>query len=233
MPAPVRAATIEILYEDDVLIAVNKPPGLVVHSGGAQRPDLQSRVREHLGREVVLFHRLDKDTSGVVLLGKQRSINSAMAHAFETKRIRKAYWAVVGGRWRPEWNRIETRILRGADDRWRNVVAGGREAISTCRLLVGDDTKSWIEVLPKTGRTHQVRLHCLAMGHPVLGDRVYGERAALPMALHAWRVDLRHPVTGAALRIRAAPPPFWETDWLAGLPLDASLRGLLAAAASG
>jgi len=72
-------------------------------------------------------------------------------------------------------------------------------------------------VLPKTGRTHQVRLHCLAMGCPVLGDTIYGEAAAQPLALHAWRVDLRHPVSGDALRLRATPPRYWEAEWLTGL----------------
>lgn len=228
MPASVHGAAIEVLYEDDVLIAVNKPAGLMVHRGrDSSRPDLESLMQERLGRAVVLFHRLDKDTTGVVLLGKQRSINAAMEQAFEKKRIRKTYWAVVAGRWRSEWSRVETQIARGPDGRWRNVVAGGRLAISTCRLLSATDTKSWIEVLPKTGRTHQVRLHCLAMGHPILGDRIYGERTELPMALHACRVDLRHPVTGAPLRIRAAPPSYWEGEWLVGLTIDPRLRPLL------
>lgn len=210
---------IEIVYEDDHLIAVNKPPDLIVHqSRQSDRPDLQQLLENRLGRELVLFHRLDRDTTGVVLLGKKRSINAAMAAKFEQKRIRKAYWAVVGGRWRPEWNRIETRIERAEGARYANVVAGGRQAISTCRVLGATEEKSWIEVLPKTGRTHQVRLHCLAMGHPILGDRLYGERAEVPIALHARRVDLAHPVSGEALRIQAAPPSYWQEHWLVGLP---------------
>jgi RluA family pseudouridine synthase len=219
---------IEILYEDDALVAVNKPANLTIHCGRHERgANLQQLVEERLGREVVLFHRLDRDTTGVVLLGKKRSINAPMAALFEQKRIRKAYWAVVAGRWRPDWNRIETELARGQNGRWSNVVAGGRRAVSTARLLAATDEKSWIEVLPKTGRTHQVRLHCLAMGHPVLGDRTYGERAEVPMALHAWRVDLRHPVSGAPLSIRATPPPYWSAHWLTGLQIDDLLRRLL------
>jgi RluA family pseudouridine synthase len=219
---------IDILYEDDALVAVNKPAGLLVHPARASdRPSLQELMEERLGRELVLFHRLDKDTTGIVLLGKRRSINTAMSAAFADKRIRKAYWAVVAGRWKPEWNRIETQIARAEDGRYRNVVAGGRVAISTCRLLSAADDKSWIEVLPKTGRTHQVRLHCLAMGHPILGDRIYGERSETPHALHAWRIDFRHPVSGAPVQIRAAAPPYWQTKWLAGLELRPADKRLI------
>lgn len=222
---------IEVLYEDEVLLAVNKPAGMVMHPGRSRAADLQTAVEEQIGREVIVFHRLDKDTTGVVLLGKRRSINAAMTQAFENKRIRKAYWAVVAGRWQPQWNRIETRIARGHDGRWRNVAAGGRHAVSTCRLLAVTDARSWIEILPKTGRTHQIRLHCVAMGHPVLGDRLYGERSEFPMALHAWRVDLRHPLTGMPLQVRAAPPAYWGKHWLAGLPVDPVLGSLISALA--
>jgi RluA family pseudouridine synthase len=219
---------VEILYEDDVLVAVNKPAGLLVHPGpDAGRPSLQKLMEERLGRELVLFHRLDKDTTGIVLLGKQRSINTEMASAFAQKRIRKAYWAVVAGRWKPEWNRIETQIARAEDGRYRNVVAGGRVAISTCRLLSASNEKSWIEVLPKTGRTHQVRLHCLALGHPILGDRIYGERSETPHALHAWRIDLRHPVSGEPVQIRAAAPSYWESEWLGELGIRAEYDSLV------
>jgi RluA family pseudouridine synthase len=219
---------IEILSEEEVLIAVNKPANLTIHSSqGRSGPNLQQLVEERLGREMILFHRLDRDTTGVVLLGKKRSITAAMAAMFERKRIRKAYWAVVVGRWKPEWNRIETEIARGSTGRWENVVAGGRPAVSTARVLAAADEKSWIEVLPKTGRTHQVRLHCFAMGHPILGDRVYGERGSVPMALHAWRVDLRHPLTGEPLQIRAQPPSYWRDHWLEGIQLSERLRELL------
>ena len=215
----VTPESLEILYEDDVLIAANKPPRTPVHGRpGGRRPDLLTLAEARSGRRLVLFHRLDIDTTGVVLLGKDRSINAAMTAAFAEKRIRKAYWAVVRGRWQPSWNRIETRIDRDGDARrFRNVVAGGRSAVSTCRLLDANDARSWIEVLPKTGRTHQVRLHCLAMGCPVLGDPIYGERTADPIALHAWRVDLRHPVHGHAVSIRAVPPEYWRGRWLDGL----------------
>lgn len=213
-----KAAPLEVLYEDDYMVAVNKPANLPIHSGRrVQFDDLQSAAQRQLGRGLILFHRLDADTTGVVLLGKNREINPQMAAMFAEKRIRKTYWAVVAGRWQPAWNRIETRIDYGPGKRYRNVIVGGREAISTFRLRVATDEKSWIEVLPKTGRTHQVRLHCLAMGCPVLGDKMYGEPAEVPMALHARRLDLRHPKTGEELAIVAEPPVYWRERWLVGL----------------
>lgn len=216
---------VEILYEDDVLVAVAKPPRMPVHGRpGGRRADLLTTLEAQLGRRLVLFHRLDIDTTGVVLLGKSRAINAAMTAMFAEKKVRKAYWAVVRGRWSRSWSRIETRIAPVPDSkRYRNVVVGGREALSSCRVLAATDEKSWIEVLPKTGRTHQVRLHCLAMGCPILGDKTYGEVGSEPIALHAWRVDLRHPTTGAPLSLRCPPPDYWRATWLRGLDADARL----------
>jgi RluA family pseudouridine synthase len=221
------AAEIPILYEDDVLLAVNKPPRLPAHSGAETGGNsLQGLLQERLGRALVLFHRLDIDTTGVVLLGKKRSVNAAMAAMFEGKRIRKTYWTVVAGRWLPQWNRIETRIARDKEGGVRNVVAGGRLAVSTCRLLASNGEKSWVEFLPKTGRRHQVRLHCVAMGCPILGDRIYGEGAQVPMALHARRIDMRHPINGLPLRIEAPLPKYWFEIWLDGLDVE-RYRGTL------
>lgn len=217
-----RQDSVAIVYEDEVLVAVNKPARMPSHSGRTGGvADLLTTMEAQLGRRLTLFHRLDIDTTGVVVLGKDRRINSAMAGLFAEKRARKAYWAVVRGVWRAEWNRIETRIERAGGGRYANVVAGGRVALSTCRRLrVGKD-RSWIEVLPKTGRTHQVRLHCLAMGCPVLGDAKYGEAGAAPPALHAWRLDFAHPLTGEPLSLRAAPPAYWHEVWLEGLETTA------------
>lgn len=223
-----HAAPVTILYEDEDLVAVNKPPRMPSHGGRpGGRPDLHSTVEAQLGRALTLFHRLDVDTTGIVVLGKNRAVNPAMAQLFAEKRIRKAYWAVVRGRWRSDWNRIDTEIARGDDGRFHNVLAGGRPARSTFRLLRAAADKSWIEVLPKTGRTHQVRLHCLAMGCPILGDPKYGEAGPVPIALHSWRIDFVHPLRGERLTLRAEPPPYWSEVWLAGLDSDARLAAEL------
>lgn len=215
----------EILFEDDVLVAVNKPANMPVHRGGEfdDRPDVESVLRARLGCELVLFHRLDADTTGVVLLGKDRSINSRMASLFSKKRIRKTYWVVVRGVWQPSWTRVETRIERGGGSRYRNVEVGGQRALTTFRVLASNDERSWLEAQPRTGRTHQIRLHCRAKNCPVLGDRLYGKSGPAAMALHARQVEFLHPVTQQPLLICAPPPSYWREIWLKGLTSESSL----------
>lgn len=214
----------QILFEDDYLVACNKPADTPVHrAGNDQRPDLESLLNEQLGRELVLLHRLDADTTGVVLFAKQRSIVPAMAAIFAKQRIRKVYWAVVRGVWQRQWNRVATRIERGGGSRYRNVESGGRAALTMFRLLAANEEKSWIEALPKTGRTHQIRLHCKAQGCVVLGDRLYGKAGPIPMALHARQVDFQHPVGRASVQIVAPLPDYWRNTWLVGLPVPPDL----------
>jgi len=214
------SAVPEVLFEDEVLLAVNKPPRLAVHpTRDPARPSLQSTVEEWAGKRLTLFHRLDADTTGVVLFGKDRGINPAMAAQFEQRQLRKVYWAVVRGRWRPAWNRVATRIRWAGQGRWRNATEGGEEAVSSFRVLIASDDRSWLEVLPKTGRTHQIRLHCLAHRCPILGDRTYGEAGSEdpPMALHARQLVFCHPRTSDPIRIVAEPPSYWREHWLRGM----------------
>lgn len=228
----IRTNDIRIVFEDEWLLVVSKPPGLPVHaSAGRDGDDLESLLRKQRKRSLVLFHRLDADTTGLVVLGKRPEINRTMTEAFEKKRIRKSYMAVVEGRWRPEWNRVETFIDRGPDGRWTNFEnPPGKRALTTFRVLKASDEKSWVEAILKTGRTHQIRLHCLAKGCPILGDRVYGHGKAEmpPQALHAYRMDLQHPVTGDPLRLVDPPPAYWTTEWLRGLPVDEAMKRLFA-----
>lgn len=223
---------IRVVYEDDWLLVVSKPAGLPVHASPGQKgDDLESRLRRERGRSFVLFHRLDMDTTGLVVLGKRAEINRAMTEAFEKKRIRKAYLAAVEGRWRPEWNRVETFIDRDANGRWINREnPPGKKSITTFRLLKASDEKSWIEAILKTGRTHQVRLHCLAKGCPILGDRVYGHvhSGLPPQALHAYRMDFQHPITGERLQLVDPPPEYWKSEWLNGLETEAVMARLFA-----
>ncbi|GIW42618.1 MAG: hypothetical protein KatS3mg076_3195 [Candidatus Binatia bacterium] len=216
---------VEILYEDEFLLAVNKPPRLAVHAtSDPGRPNLQDWLEWKTGRKLVLFHRLDADTTGVLLLGKKRVVNAAMAEIFARHRIRKTYWAVVRGRWRRSWNRIETTFVRRRGERIRPVTA-----VSTFRVLSQSEEKTWLEVLPKTGRTHQIRLQCAMRGHPVLGDPRHDREAVpgTPMALHAVRVDFPHPLSGEPLRVVAAPPEYWRTVWLRGLEAEEILARAL------
>jgi RluA family pseudouridine synthase len=200
---------VELLFEDADLAVVNKPPGLA--SEGKDGNDLLSILSEQLKRKIILYHRLDKATSGTLLIGKTRRWNKEIAELFLQKRMRKSYWAMVEGGWSAEWNRVETFIRRGEDGLMQNHPDQGKSALTTFHLLKGTDSHSWIQALPKTGRTHQIRLHCLAKGCPVVGDPLYGNGSELePLALHAESLSFRHPGTGKTIQVKATPPSYWQ-----------------------
>lgn len=213
---------IDILFEDDVLLAANKPAGLPVHKTPDDlRPHLQGQLEAQLGRPLVLFHRLDLETTGIVLFGKDPKINRAMTEKFRDREMKKVYWAVVDGRWLPEWKEIRSYILKARGGQWANVPKGrgGDAAHTNFKLLKASPEKSWIEASPLTGRTHQIRLHCLARQHAILGDRLYGKvhPQGIPMALHARQLSFAHPITGKPVTIEADAPSYWKEHWLRGL----------------
>ena len=157
-------------------------------------------------------------------MGKRAEIGEKMSRMFEEKRIRKAYFAVVAGVWKKEWNRVEGNLARGEKGRMEFVEDGlGQKSLTTFRVLKSADDRTWIEAMPKTGRTHQIRVHCASKGCAILGDPIYGQAddSAPGLALHAHRVDLSHPVSGEALRIEAKIPAHWYSSWLTGLQVKA------------
>lgn len=199
-------------------MAVNKPPFLPVHvTLDPSRPHLQGLLEKKLDRNLTLFHRLDVDTTGVVLLGKSTEINKPMSELFLGRKLRKIYSVVVDGRWLKEWSVVRTYIKKTRGN-WANFSKGKstERAITHFRVLHSGPSKSWIEAELETGKTHQIRLHCLEMGHPILGDRVYGKAdpSGVPLALHAARVEFVHPLTAKALKIEAPLPSYWKEKWL-------------------
>jgi RluA family pseudouridine synthase len=217
MTAPTLDYT--ILYEDRDILAVTKPAGLLSHASEKRKDerDLESLVQENYRRKPVLLHRLDRATSGLVLFGKSQASLAPMAKAFEEKRIRKSYLAVVEGIWNPSWTKVESKITKTKQGGFENSDSLGNPAATTFRLLATANGKSALEVLPKTGRTHQIRLHCLKMGCPVLGDRLYGKGDANLMGLHAYKVSFKHPVSGDGLEIICPLPESWRSAVLDGL----------------
>ena len=218
---PPRPATIEaeaipltIVHEDSDLIVVDKPAGLVVHpaaghAGGtlvnavlAHAPDLRG-----VGGETRpgIVHRLDKDTSGLIVVAKHDASHRDLQRQFKARTVRKAYLALVEGRLQPAEGIIDAPIARDRLHRKRMAVAmDGREARTPYRLIrighAGDKTYSLVEAYPETGRTHQIRVHFAWMGHPLVGDTVYGrKKPTLPISrhfLHAARLTLRLPSSG-------------------------------------
>lgn len=211
---------IEILFEDEDLVAVNKPPFLPSHvTLDPARPHLQALVEKKLGQKLVLFHRLDVDTSGVILLGKSERINKPMSEIFLSKELEKKYWVVVEGRWLETWKRVRS-YIRKTGGKWANFSRGkaSESAETEFRILETTGEKTLLEAKLLTGKTHQIRLHCLEMGHPVCGDRSYGkvDKAGVPIALHAKSIEFVHPFTGQKQLIQAPLPDYWKEKWLLG-----------------
>ena len=215
-----EALPLRVVYEDDDLLVIDKPAGMTVHpapghaSGTlvhallAHCPGL-ARVGE-AGRPGIV-HRLDKDTSGLIIIAKTQDAHAALARQLKEREVEKTYVALVEGTLKQREGVIEAPLGRHPAQRKKiAVVQGGREARTRYRVLREIDGRSLLEVRPETGRTHQIRVHLAAIGHPVTGDRVYGGRAALPglrrQFLHAQRLAFRHPRTGARLDLETPLP---------------------------
>lgn len=217
-------SSFQVLWEDNDFIVVSKPVGLLVDAGNGS-DDLVRRVRasESSRASVFAFHRLDRETSGVVLMGKTRRYARDVTKLFEEKRIRKAYLAVVNGEWPITLGRVDTAIEnRPASTTFRRLVSG----------TFGGSPRSLIEALPKTGRTHQIRLHCSGEGYAILGDERYGSvrspqnaKHGVGQALHAYRLDFRHPANGVTISVRSEPT-LWRETWLADFDGGASAAKL-------
>ena len=201
---------LEIIHEDEHLIAVNKPAGIVVHPSyknatGTLLSTLLWHLRDRDGVRPGLVSRLDKQTSGLLLVALSADVHARL----QRTAIAKEYLAVVAGTPRPSRGTIDLPLARDPADRRRVVVVdGGAHSITRYEVLASDDEVSLVRCELVTGRTHQIRVHLAAIGSPVLGDAVYG--AADPriprQALHAWRATFVHPITGAALQLTAPIP---------------------------
>ncbi len=194
---------IDVLYEDDVLLFVNKPPRLVVQRGyDPDEPTLLELVSAHAGRPVHLLQRLDRGTSGVIFFSKSPAINVKITRQFETKRIRKTYLALCEGEL-AERQTVDAPIARVGAIKF-GVQDDGRRAVTHVEPLASTPNGSLLRVLLETGRTHQIRVHLSAIGHPLLGDWLYGDRASAerPM-LHASVLEMTHPVTRQPLQVGA------------------------------
>ncbi len=200
---------LDIIYEDNNLIVINKPAGLVVHpAAGHQQGTLIHAVLAHapeiegVGGEIRpgLVHRLDKDTSGLIVLAKNELTQRFLQDQFQKREVEKTYIALVDGHPRSASGRVDAPIGRDPRERKRMAVvsaAKGRNAITDYRVVENFEKHSLLEANPHTGRTHQIRVHLAFIGCPVVGDRVYGKRTpTLPISrhfLHASKLKVRLP----------------------------------------
>ena len=217
---------LDILYEDDFLLVICKPAGQVVHRGAGnmqgtvvnallshiRTPDFQSMI-DQLARPGIV-HRLDKDTSGVLLIAKTPAVKEALTEAFKSHEVRKTYLAIVLGEMPASTGSMKDNIGRDVHSRIRMaaVTEGGKEAFTEYQVIGRGGGCTLVKVRLHTGRTHQIRVHFSHAGYPVLGDSLYGgcpremPWEAERQLLHAWRLRLRHPVTHADLRFQAPLP---------------------------
>jgi 23S rRNA pseudouridine1911/1915/1917 synthase len=206
---------LDILFEDDSLLALDKPPGVVVHptykqTAGTLLNAVLWRVRDRDTLRPGILTRLDKDTSGLVLVALTAGVHATMQRDAAAGRVKKEYVAIVRGTPRPREGRITVPLGRDPGDR-RRVIATPSGAPSETRYAVVDSSAGRARLICElvTGRTHQIRVHLASQGWPIVGDRTYGEASPdiARQALHAWRVTLPHPVTREPLTITAPVPP--------------------------
>ena len=206
--APQQTTELCIVYEDDWLAIVDKPSGMVVHPApGHASGTLADALKDRgttwslLGgsERAGIVHRLDRDTSGLLVVARTEAAHRNLAKQLSDRSLGRTYWALVHGGFREDTGTIDAPIARHPRDRRRMaIVEGGREAITDFRVVERLGGATVLEVSLRTGRTHQIRVHLASIGHPIVGDGVYGrpDPELRRPALHAMRLRLRHPGDG-------------------------------------
>ena len=213
---------LNIIFEDEYLIALDKPAGMVVHPGpGHSTGTLVNALLHHctdlsgIGgvERPGIVHRLDKDTSGLVLVAKTEPTHKNLSSQFKNREIHKEYLAIVKGNVKKDRDSIHSAIGRHKTHRKKmdTTTLKGREAYTEYQVIHRSKSWSYLRLLPRTGRTHQIRVHLASIHHPVIGDKLYGGKSTDPkmerQALHAYQLELHHPITGENLSFCAPLPP--------------------------
>ena len=204
-------SSLDLVYQDDCLLVVNKPAGLLAVPGrGVDKQDCLSSRLQQVFPDALIVHRLDMSTSGLMLFARGAEMQRRLSHMFHQREVEKRYMAVVVGRLDSEAGEVDLPIAADWPNRpLRKIDAElGKPSLTRYRLMdfeKFDVTR--IELEPVTGRTHQLRVHMAAIGHPILGDALYGDVHSAPrLLLHATTLDLLHPLTGAALHFVSSAP---------------------------
>jgi 23S rRNA pseudouridine1911/1915/1917 synthase len=242
---PAEDIPLDVLYEDDAIVVINKPADMITHPGkGNYRGTLAGALQFHFDRlsDVAgklrpgIVHRLDRDTSGVIVVAKDNQVHNALSSQFERREVKKEYRAICRGVVQRDGDYIETHLRVNPKRREKMMVCepGGnaREALTFYEVLRRFERFTSVRLLPRTGRTHQLRVHLAHLGHPIVADSLYGGGTSLRrselrpasdsaclvaadseddiliarQALHAYRLEFHHPLTGKPLRIEAPLP---------------------------
>ena len=214
-----QAMALDVVFEDDTLIVVNKPAGLVSHPAhGSPDHTLVNALLAHVGSlpgEAIrggLVHRLDRDTSGLLLAAKTEAALGTLARAMQKRYIKREYRGLVEGIPRDAQGTIRGALGRDARNRMRYAIrSDGKPSVTHYAVRERLRNAAELTFALETGRTHQIRVHLAALGHPIVNDPLYGRpdsRLALPgQALHAWKLEFKHPVTKEFLAFEVEPPP--------------------------
>ncbi len=239
---PPRDLPLTVLFEDDALLVLNKAAGMVVHpAAGTEDDTLVNALLHHCQGRLSgiggvarpgIVHRLDQDTSGLMVVAKNDAAHLVLARQFADREVEKTYHAILCGELTPANGRIRAAIARHPTHRKvMTVLEGGRAAETSFRTLERLRYATWVEARIHTGRTHQIRVHFQHLGFPLVGDKIYGKRpnarlkeltnwAAARQMLHAHRLAFHHPITGRRLEFEAAAPADFQAT-LAALRLKA------------
>ncbi|HWS90252.1 MAG TPA: RluA family pseudouridine synthase [Pyrinomonadaceae bacterium] len=220
---------LEVVHEDEQIIVVVKPPGVLVHPTlGVKRGTLANALAYHLNRGLLdesgavensapvglafirpgIVHRLDRDTSGLMVVAKTQGALSRLTQHFQRRLVEKRYVAVVGGLLREDELTVEAPVGRveGARPPWR-VLESGKPAETRLRVSERGSRRTLVELEPLTGRTNQLRIHCAHLDHPIVGDGAYAGEPHARLCLHAARLAFRHPATNEWVEFASGPPP--------------------------
>jgi tRNA pseudouridine32 synthase / 23S rRNA pseudouridine746 synthase len=200
----------EILFENADFIAVNKPEGIAaIPEQNPQEPSLFERLCVERSETLLIVHRIDKDTSGVILFARNAEAHRHLNMEFETRRARKVYLALTHGIIEGDWGKIDKPLAHFGSGRVGVNAQHGRSSLTEYKVVQRLRSHTLVEAYPRTGRRHQIRVHLYSIGHAIVGDRLYGDRALQRdyprMMLHARRLTI-HPPSGEELTIEAPVP---------------------------
>jgi tRNA pseudouridine32 synthase / 23S rRNA pseudouridine746 synthase len=203
-------SNLDLIYQDEYLLVANKPAGLLAVPGrGEEKQDCLSARLQKEFPDALVVHRLDMATSGLIMFARGADMQRLLSLMFQKREVEKRYVAVVAGKLAPETGEVNLPIAADWPNRPLHVIDAelGKPSLTRYRLLGFDADNTRVELEPVTGRTHQLRVHMKAIGHPILGDELYGDAASAPrLMLHATTLKLLHPVTRAHLHFVDAPP---------------------------
>ena len=223
----------DILYRDGLILVVNKPAGIPVHAGPSGGPSLEDTfdaLRFGLPKPPSLAHRLDRDTSGCLVLGRHAKALRRLGKLFQEGRVKKTYWAIVRGMPPMDRGRIDFSLKKVSTKAggWRMVVApDGQSSITDYEIIkTGPNGLTWLALSPKTGRTHQIRVHCAQSGFPLLGDPWYGTAedrdagSTIPLHLHARAITVPLYQNKEPVHVEADLPDSWGNGPAASILAD-------------